>query len=93
VGGYAPVLSGKLANSDVSGSRPAFTMDRCQGSIPVSTKVDRPMREFVEDEAERLGVNTSEFLRRLLLVYRRSRAGEAACEHCGESVNIPLGYS
>jgi hypothetical protein len=68
-------------------------MDRCQGSIPVATKVDRPMREFIEDEAERLGITTSEFLRRLLVVHRRSRAGEAACEHCGENIEIPLGYS
>jgi hypothetical protein len=68
-------------------------MERCQGSIPVGTKVDRPMREFVEEEAERLGITTSEFLRRLLLVYRRSRAGEAECEHCGEPTEIPLSYT
>lgn len=68
-------------------------MNRCQGSIPVGTKVDRPMREFVESESDRLGVTPSEFLRRLLLVYRQSRAEDTACDHCGEPVVIELTYA
>lgn len=68
-------------------------MERCQGTIPVGTKVDRPMREFIEEEADRMGVTTSEFLRRLLLVYRRSRAGEAECEYCGGPIEIELSYT
>lgn len=68
-------------------------MSRCQGSVPVATKVDRPMREFVEREAERLGVTPSEFLRRLLDVHRESRAGNTPCEHCGEPIQIELTYA
>jgi hypothetical protein len=67
-------------------------MSRCQGSIPVTTKVDRPMREFVENESDRLGVTPTEFMRRLLELYRDSRSGETACEHCGEPVEIDLNY-
>lgn len=67
-------------------------MSRCQGEIPVAAKVDRPTREFVEDEAARLGVSRSEFLRRLLDTYRESQSGNAPCEHCGEPVRIDLSY-
>jgi len=67
-------------------------MNRCQGSIPVATKVDQPMREFVEAEADRLGITVSEFLRRLLLVYRESQAENTPCEHCGQPVSIELSY-
>jgi hypothetical protein len=51
------------------------------------------MREFIENESERLGVTPSEFLRRLLLVYRESRAENMACEYCGEPAVIELSYS
>lgn len=68
-------------------------MNRCQGNIPVATKVDQPMREFVEREADELGMSHSEFLRRLLLVYRQSRAGNTPCEHCGNATVIDLTYS
>jgi len=68
-------------------------MNRCQGSIPVGTHVDRSMREFVETQSERLGVTVSEFLRRLLLMYRQSRAENTACDHCGEPVVMQLTYS
>lgn len=67
-------------------------MNRCQGSIPVGTKVDQLMREFVEDESERLGITPSEFLRRVLLVYRESRAENTPCDHCGQPVVIELTY-
>jgi len=67
-------------------------MSRCQGEIPLATKVDKPTREFVEDEAARLGVSKTEFLRRLLETYRESRAGSTPCEHCGEPVVIELSY-
>jgi hypothetical protein len=51
------------------------------------------MREFVEDEAARLGVSKTELLRRLLDTYRNSRAGNTPCEHCSEPVVIELSYS
>jgi hypothetical protein len=67
-------------------------MSRCQGEIPVTTKVDRPTREFVNDEAGRLGVSRAEFVRRLIEFHRMSRSGEVACEHCGEVTEIELEY-
>lgn len=65
-------------------------MSRCLGQIPVTTKVDQPMREFVETEAGRLGVSRAEFVRRLLELYRESRAGNTPCDSCGEPVEIEL---
>lgn len=67
-------------------------MNRCQGSIPVGAKIDRDMREFVEAEAERLGVTVSEFVRRLLIMYRESRAENTPCDHCGQPVVMELSY-
>jgi hypothetical protein len=51
------------------------------------------MREFIENEGERLGMTTSEVLRRLLITYRESRAENAPCDHCGQPVVIELSYS
>lgn len=65
-------------------------MTRCIGEIPVSTKVDQPMRQFIEDEAGRLGVSRSEMLRRVLIVYRESRKENMACDHCGQPAVIEL---
>jgi hypothetical protein len=55
--------------------------------------VDREMREFIENEADRLGVTPTEFMRRLLEVYQESRAGNAPCDYCGEPVVIELTYT
>lgn len=68
------------------------TLGRCNGNISVSSKVDREMREFVESEADRLGMSLSEFFRRLLMVYRMSRANEMECERCGHEQVIELTY-
>lgn len=43
------------------------------------------MRQFIEDEADRLGVSRSELLRRLLDIYQASHQGRIECEHCGET--------
>jgi hypothetical protein len=48
------------------------------------------MREFVENESERLGITPSEFLRRVLIIYRESRAENTPCDHCGQPVVIEL---
>lgn len=48
------------------------------------------MREFIEDEADRLGVTRSELLRRLFDVYLASQEGRIECEHCGEIEVINL---
>jgi len=50
------------------------------------------MREFVESEADRLGVTPAEFLRRVLMVYRESRSENTPCDHCGKPVVIELTY-
>jgi hypothetical protein len=68
-------------------------MNRCYGNIPVGTKVDQPMREFVENESDRLGISVSEFLRRVLIIYRESRAENIPCDHCGQPAVIELTYS
>lgn len=65
-------------------------MSRCIGEIPTGTKVDRPMKEFIEAECERLGVTQSEFHRRLLDVYRESRRENTDCPHCEEVVKMDL---
>ena len=61
-------------------------MANCHGSITLSTNVDREMREFIEEEAEKKGVTSAEFLRRLFDVYRQSGQGELICAGCGEPV-------
>lgn len=65
-------------------------MSSCYGDIPAGTKTDRAMAEFVESEAERLGVSKSEFMRRLLELYRESRREDVDCPHCGEIVVMDL---
>jgi hypothetical protein len=65
-------------------------MSSCQGGLAITTKVDRDMREFADSQADRLGVNRAEFLRRLLELYRASRREEIACPHCGETVVFGL---
>ena len=42
----------------------------CAGREPLGTHVDEEMHEYVEREADRLGVTNSEFLRLLLVAYR-----------------------
>lgn len=65
-------------------------MSSCQGDIPLGTKTDRSMAEFVESECDRLGVSKSEFQRRLLELYRDTRREDAECPHCGETVVMDL---
>lgn len=65
-------------------------MSNCLGDIPVSAKVDREMKDYVAEEARRLGVNESEFLRRLLEFHRESRAEELDCPHCAETIVMDL---
>lgn len=65
-------------------------MADCHGDIPCTTKVDASMREFIEDETDRLGISKAEFHRRLLDFYRESRQGDTDCPGCGSSIAIPL---
>lgn len=48
------------------------------------------MREFIEDEADRVGVSKAEVQRRLLDFYRRSRENDTPCPYCGDDIEIDL---
>jgi negative regulator of replication initiation len=63
---------------------------QCVGDITASTRLDQSMCDYIDDEAERLGVSKAEFLRRLLDFYRESRENETNCPHCGDDITIPL---
>jgi hypothetical protein len=65
-------------------------MSTCQGDLPESTKVDGEMKEYIEGEADRLGVTKAEFHRRLLDLYRESRRENVECPHCAEKVKFDL---
>lgn len=60
------------------------------GDLPVASKVDREMLEFVDSEAERLGVNRAEFIRRLFELYRESRRENLECPSCEQTVVFNL---
>jgi hypothetical protein len=64
-------------------------MANCNGRLPVSAKVDREMRELLDEEAERLGVYRSEAVRRVLDHYAEAREG-SACPHCGQELHVQL---
>lgn len=61
-------------------------MSSCLGDLPIGTKTDREMKQWVEAEADRLGITRAEFLRRVLELYQESRRENLECPHCGETV-------
>lgn len=63
-------------------------MAACQGDVPITTKVDEPMREFVDELAEDAGVSRAEVLRRLLELYHQSEEGHLECPSCTQAVRI-----
>lgn len=65
-------------------------MSSCLGDIAASTKVDRDMAEYLDSEAQRLGISKSEFQRRLFELYRESRREDVDCPHCGDAVVFDL---
>ena len=65
-------------------------MSKCTGDVSTGTKVNQSMRNFIDDEAARLGVTNAELHRRLLDFYRESRENEPNCPHCGEPTTIEL---
>ena len=65
-------------------------MSSCMGSVPVSTKTDRDTVEYLNSEAERLGVSRAEFLRRVFSLYRESRREQVSCPHCEETVKMDV---
>lgn len=48
------------------------------------------MQDFLDDEADRLGVSKAEVLRRILDFYKESRESETNCPSCGTDITIPL---
>ena len=65
-------------------------MSECMGTVSAGTKVDEEMRDFLDDEADRLGVTNAELHRLLLDFYRESRENDPNCPHCGEPTTIEL---
>ena len=65
-------------------------MSECIGDVTAGTKVDQSMREFLNEEAARLGVTNAELHRRLLDLYRESREQDLECPHCGEPITLTL---
>lgn len=64
-----------------------WLMSRCHGQIPLTTKVDREMLEYIDQSAEDAGVSRAEFVRRMLDGYRAAEeAGE--CPECGTPLEI-----
>lgn len=64
-------------------------MAKCHGQIPLTTKVDREMLEYIDRNAEQAGISRAEFVRRMLDLYRAAdEAGE--CPECGTSLEFDL---
>jgi hypothetical protein len=61
---------------------------RCQGDITVAAKVDKPMQEFIDAEAERCGVTRTELMRRVLDGFRDASAGQLECVECGTKLTL-----
>ena len=57
----------------------------CVGRQTLSTKVDKEMFDWVDTRSDRAGIPRTEFLRRLLELYKASRERRVACPACGET--------
>jgi hypothetical protein len=65
-------------------------MSDCIGDLSIGSRVDKGMQEFLDAEAERLGVNRAELVRRLFDSYRESRREQMECPHCEETIVLSL---
>lgn len=65
-------------------------MSDCMGKLPVTTKVDRGMKEFIEREAEKRAVTRAEAIRRMLDTYRHVHHGQVDCPGCGSGVEVRM---
>jgi len=64
-----------------------LVMARCHGQLPVSTKVDQEMLDYINESAEEAGVSRSEFIRRMMDLYRHiDQDGE--CPECGATLHV-----
>jgi negative regulator of replication initiation len=57
----------------------------CVGQQSLTAKVDKEMFDWVDTRADRAGVSRTEFLRRLLELYKASRERRVSCPSCGEA--------
>lgn len=65
-------------------------MSDCFGKIPVTTKTDREMSDWLSHRANEVGVSKSELVRRLFDHYRESREGDIECPECGDTMKVKL---
>jgi Ribbon-helix-helix protein, copG family. len=65
-------------------------MSECIGNLSIGSRVDKQMLEFLDAEAERLGVNRAELVRRLFDAYRESHREQMDCPHCGDTITLSL---
>jgi hypothetical protein len=65
-------------------------MSDCIGDLSIGSRVDKAMLEFLDAEAERLGVNRAELVRRMFDFYRESRREQMDCPHCEETIVLSL---
>lgn len=65
-------------------------MSQCQGRETASTKVDRRTLQFLDDQAEQLGVSRAELLRLLIDHYHEAAAGNLRCPHCQNALRLDL---
>ena len=63
-------------------------MAKCHGNCTVTTRVDRDMRELVDEEAEKRAIPRAELIRRVLDVYDASRCGNLTCPNCGTTADL-----
>lgn len=65
-------------------------MSDCHGNLSVGSRIDKQMQEFLDAEADRLGVNRAELVRRMFDAYRESRREQMDCPHCEETIVLSL---
>ncbi len=65
-------------------------MSQCRGDIPISTKIDKSMKDFIDQEIYRCGINRSEVIRRILDEYRDSHEGNLECPECGQKIALDI---
>lgn len=61
-------------------------MSRCRGDLPVTAKVDRQMKQFLDEEADRCGVTRAELIRRVFDDYKASRDEDLECPNCEQTI-------
>lgn len=65
-----------------------MVMSACKGTNPLTTKVDEPMKSFVDSRSDEYGLSRSELLRRVLELYLRCEQEEMLCPACNEQITV-----